>query len=382
MLYEYFGNIHMHTTYSDGRGSFEDLVNAARTARLDFVYVTDHNVLVRDKEEGYRQGVLTLVGQEVNDEVRNPPGNHLLCLGINQDVTRFASDPQRLIDAVRAQGGLAFLAHPLEEYTTVFPDHYDWYDWTVNGYQGIELWNYLSRFRGYATNRLRAILVGYFPHWFNTGPLPAMLEKWDALCQERPVVAIGGTDVHAQTFRIGPFKRRFFSYLHSARALNTHVLTKRPMLGTKGAARYNLNDGPVHHDRTLVLEALAAGHCWVGYDLAGPTNGFRFVAWQGSPQDTKPRSGASQAILGDTLAPPASGEVTHFLVVTPTPGEIRLLHDGTVVARTHGTRLQYPAAEPGVYRVEVWKQRWGKPRGWIFANPIYVRETSGKRPGR
>ena len=26
-LFEYFGNIHMHTTHSDGFGSFEDLID-------------------------------------------------------------------------------------------------------------------------------------------------------------------------------------------------------------------------------------------------------------------------------------------------------------------------------------------------------------------
>jgi hypothetical protein len=33
----------------------------------------------------------------------------------------------------------------------------------------------------------------------------------------------------------------------------------------------------------------------------------------------------------------------------------------------------YIATEPGVYRVEVWRNFLGRKRGWIFSNPIYVR---------
>src|SRR5262245_436261 len=112
MHYEYFGNIHMHTRYSDGTGTFDDVVAAAQMARLDFVYVTDHNVLVRNQEEGYRRGVLTMVGQEVHDEDLIPGRNHLLCLGVTEDVTPHARQPQGLIDTVRAQNALTFLAHP------------------------------------------------------------------------------------------------------------------------------------------------------------------------------------------------------------------------------------------------------------------------------
>ena len=181
--FECFGNIHMHTTYSDGFGSFDDLVDGAAKGGLDFVFVTDHNVLVREEEEGYRQGVLTLVGQEVHDTEQEVPGNHLLCLGVETDVSDQAKDPQRLIDAVNEQNALAFLAHPIEEKTELFPKLYPWHSWEVTGYHGVELWNYLSSFRSFTTGYLKTVLVAFFPRYFTVGPLPAMLEKWDELTQ-------------------------------------------------------------------------------------------------------------------------------------------------------------------------------------------------------
>ena len=51
-LYEYAGNLHMHTTYSDGAGTHAEIARAAVRAGLDFVVVTDHNVWV-DGLEGY-----------------------------------------------------------------------------------------------------------------------------------------------------------------------------------------------------------------------------------------------------------------------------------------------------------------------------------------
>ena len=46
-LHELLVNLHMHTTYSDGSGSHQDIANAGLDAGLDAVIVTDHNVLDR-----------------------------------------------------------------------------------------------------------------------------------------------------------------------------------------------------------------------------------------------------------------------------------------------------------------------------------------------
>ncbi|MCL4834717.1 MAG: CehA/McbA family metallohydrolase [Caldilineaceae bacterium] len=362
--HEYFGNIHMHTTHSDGVGDFEELVQAAAGAGLHFVFVTDHNTLVRESEEGYRHGVLTLVGEEVHDPNLNPPGNHLLCLGVEQDVTHLGSHPQKLIDGVNSQGALPFLAHPIERFTDLIPTHYPWRNWEVQDFHGIELWNYMSDFRGMVHSKWQALVMGFFPHWFTIGPLPEMLAKWDELTAERPVVALGGVDVHAETYNIGPIRRCFLPYAHCARALNTHLLTEEPFAGPNGSVMAAKDDGAVRHDREQVLGSLRAGHCWLGYDLVEWTTGFRFQA----------EHDRASGVMGDTIGLPAAGKNTLFQVSAPADGEIRLLRNGQVVAQRQGQRLEHQTSQPGVYRVEVWKKRWGKPRGWIFSNPIYVRE--------
>lgn len=366
-LYEYFGNIHMHTTHSDGFGSFEDLVDGAVKGGLDFVFVTDHNVLVREVEEGYRRGVLTLVGQEVHDTQREPTCNHLLCLGVDSDVSSQASDPQQLIDAVNQQNALAFLAHPIEETTELFAKSYPWQNWEVTDYHGVELWNYLSGFRGFTTSYLRAALVGFFPKLFAVGPLPAMLIKWDELTQERPVVALGGTDVHAIKYNLGPISRRFLCYEESARALNTHILTGKPLLGPQLNGSFDYSDPNTLHDRKVVLDALRQGHCWLGYDLVGSTEQFRF--WAAREGD-----GEEPAIMGDSLTL-SNGMTLNLNVQCPEDADIRILRNGRVISQGHAQSLTYQARDAGVYRVEVWRRRWGKSRGWIFSNPIYVNKA-------
>jgi predicted metal-dependent phosphoesterase TrpH len=51
-LFEAVGNMHMHTYYSDGEAWHDEIAEAAIAAGLDFVIVTDHNVLVKGVE-GY-----------------------------------------------------------------------------------------------------------------------------------------------------------------------------------------------------------------------------------------------------------------------------------------------------------------------------------------
>lgn len=345
--HECAGHLHMHTVHSDGTGTYDDLRRAARQAGLQFIVVTDHNVLVLG-EEGYQDGLLVLTGVEVNDPERQPQGNHLLCLGVVDNPAAHAPDSQRLIDAVQAQGGVAFLAHPIERNSTMMQATHPWHDWEVSGYQGLELWNYMAELRQYASSWPRAVAVAYLPALFSTGPLPEMLARWDELTRQRPVVAISGSDAHAFNFRMGPLRRVVYPYDYCLRTVNVHILTPGPLTGD------------VLADRAAVYGALAAGHCWTGYDMIGDTKGFRFAA----------RSGGREAIMGDTLV--ADGPV-RLEVTLPGRAELRIVHNGQEKHVTTAHTHCFVALEPGVYRVEAWRQAWLKPRGWIFSNPIYVR---------
>ena len=87
-LFEYVGNLHMHTPYSDGELYHDDIAQAALAAGLDFIVVTDHNVRVCGPE-GYHvaangRRVLVLIGEEVHDVARPSQSNHMLALGVQE----------------------------------------------------------------------------------------------------------------------------------------------------------------------------------------------------------------------------------------------------------------------------------------------------------
>lgn len=347
-FFSYRGSIHNHSTYSDGTGSVEELVQAASRAGLNFLILTDHNQLVPQSEQGWRSDVLVLADAEINDMSLEPERNHLLTLNIHEDATPFATDPQKLIDAVREQGGLTFLAHPIDLPGRVAPETYPWTEWNIEGFTGIELWNFMSEFRPYATNKLVAVIMSYLPQLFTTGPFPEMLAKWDELLQQQPTVAIGGPDAHAQVYNIGPLKRRFLPYDYCFRAVNTHVVTREAFSKV------------FEHDRNLIYEALAAGRAWIGYDMLHPTEGFSYI---GETEKNTVQMGESVSLNAHPI----------LKVNSPANAYIKLIRAGSgMVAETKGRSLSYQPVEPGAYRVEIWKKRWFKPRGWVFSNPIYV----------
>ena len=354
-MHEIIVNLHMHTRYSDGHGSHGAIVQAAMQAGVDVVIVTDHNVLVLGPEDYYKnhnQHVLLLIGEEIHDQTRDPQKNHLLVLGMDRELAPLGYDPQKLIDAIIQAGGLTFIAHPVDPAAPAVGEvDISWVDWQVRGFTGIELWNGLSEFKSLLKSKLHAIYYAFNPHRVAHGPFLKTLQKWDELLNEgRRVVAIGGSDAHALPARMGPLRRTLFPYEFHFRGINTHLLLPEPL------------SGEVIEDRQSILHALGQGRAFVGYDLPAPTRGFRFLA------HGKERT----AQMGEEIS--ARHGIT-FQIRLPLRTECQLLKDGRVIKTwTKRETCTYISAEAGVYRVEAYIHYKGLRRGWIFSNPIYVRE--------
>jgi hypothetical protein len=351
-------NLHMHTRYSDGSGLHRDIVEAAARAGLDGVIVTDHNVWVQGVE-GYREThnrrILLLVGEEVHDRMRNPQKNHLLVIGANRELSPLAGSPQRVIDAARQAGGLTFIAHPNDPALPMFgEDDISWEDWEVYGFTGLELWNGFSELKNVIRFRLQAFFYAFFPQFVAHGPIPATLQRWDALLQQgQPIVAVGGSDAHALHLRAGCLRRIVFPYEFHFRAINTHVLLPEKL------------SGDFNTDKQSVLTALRQGHCFIGYDLPASTRGFRFTA-QGRSRTV---------VMGDSLD--VNGGVT-LQIRLPQAAECRLIKDGQVIKVWKRQEVcTWITQTPGVYRVECYLPYLGRRRGWIFSNPIYLKPGRG-----
>jgi hypothetical protein len=348
-MYGLRGNLHMHTTSSDGALTRVELEQVANEVGLDFVIITDHNVF-SPGQDGWAGECLVLVGEEVHDVEREPQSSHTLCFGITHDMYDLSTDPQELIDAVAEDGGFTFLAHPFERDAPEFlPEpNISWRDWHVKGFSGIELWNYMSEFKASLRNSAQAVLHAYTPELAIAGPYPETLDKWDELLRSGPVAAFGGSDAHGGTYQMGPLSRTVLPYDYLFRAINTHLLTQEPF------------SGDLQHDRHMVYRALREGHGFVGYERPSPVSGFTFWA----------RSGNAEATMGESLQIDGTVELR---LTTPAPARIRILRNGEIIAQTEGDRLTLVAHHAGVYRAEAYRRFYGKERGWIFANPIYVR---------
>jgi len=316
---EIAASLHAHTVYSEGAGTHREVAAAAGQAGLDLVVATDHNVWV-DGVEGYYEGVLLLVGEEVYDVRRTPPADHLLVYGAETEMANYAEDPQRLIEEVNRRGGLCFPAHPFGSGDSI--SFSPWTDWGVTGYAGLEVW---------PGDGLRR-------------SLRATLRRWDELLAAgRRITAIGGADVCGP----GPQRGAAPPRGNALRRVSTHLLIQRPL------------SGDLEADKSAVYDALRAGRAWVGYDWLAPTRGFVFQV----------RSGANRATVGEELV--RAGAII-VEVTAPAQGDIRLLWNGRAVARARGTSLRFTTAEPGVYRAEVHRSLRGRRQVWILSNPIYV----------
>lgn len=105
------GNLHTHTTHSDGDMTLEDTVRYYAADGYDFLSITDHHV-VSDVSGVDGGGMLLVPGEEVSiAEEPGPDCVHVAAIGIREVIGRLAT-AQEVIDATNAAGGIAIVAHP------------------------------------------------------------------------------------------------------------------------------------------------------------------------------------------------------------------------------------------------------------------------------
>ena len=346
------GVVHVHTTLSDGGGTPEEVIQAARTAGLAFVGITDHNNLDAKPVEGYREGVLVLVGAELST-----PVGHVLGIGLERDPAwRFNGDGLDGLEDVRDLGGVPFAAHPFSPR----PD-LRWNGWDLPGPWGIELLNGDSDARRagprvllsvglYRLNPAYALLQGLRP------PDEA-LRRWDEMLAKRDVVGLAGSDAHSRLAITKARALRFPSYEALFAQERNHLLLDRPLTGDVAA------------DRAAVLDAFSRGRFYLGLDALAPADGFRFTVERAPGErwtmgDHVPVGGGARAVAGGRV---------------PKGTRVVLLRDGRAVGEGAGS-LEMAIPGPGVYRVEARVPGWPVP--WVITNPVYVHDHETREARR
>lgn len=156
----YRGNVHSHTTNSDGQLSVSELAACYDRNGYDFLFVTDHNV-VTDVSKSRSHGILVMPGAEIRVDWEETFPAEVLALGIER-VMNHKVAPQRVIDDVLAQGGLPFLSHPSLSGANATAIS------QLNGLVGIEIFNapnYWTGRRGRSTAQWDELLANGHMLW-------------------------------------------------------------------------------------------------------------------------------------------------------------------------------------------------------------------------
>jgi hypothetical protein len=137
----YKGNLHTHTTASDGQLPPAEVVARYQQCGYDFLALTDHNKVV-DPAPLQAATSLTLIP---GFEWGFGAAPHILCLGVRQV---YNGSYQDVLDATRALGGMNILCHPNWVREDLWPPD------VMAGlryYAGIEIYNHvISRLEGRA----------------------------------------------------------------------------------------------------------------------------------------------------------------------------------------------------------------------------------------
>jgi putative hemolysin/predicted metal-dependent phosphoesterase TrpH len=105
------GNLHMHTTCSDGRNSYEEMVQKALSLKFSFIAITDHSYggsalcedVIRQCRDERR--LLCIPSVEVTGKT------HLLAIGIQNSIDK-RLPVKKQVEEIHRQGGIAIAAHP------------------------------------------------------------------------------------------------------------------------------------------------------------------------------------------------------------------------------------------------------------------------------
>ncbi|MCP2519385.1 PHP domain-containing protein [Candidatus Aminicenantes bacterium AC-335-A11] len=338
--FELKGAYHLHTIYSDGIRTPEEIAKRALRAGLDFIIITDHGNLNEKSlnHQGWINGVLVLRGSEVS--VRE---GHFVALNFEISSDEFPAIAKLAMRKVKKLNGFSIIAHP---YNLKNP----WIGWDTKDPLGIEIINMDSAWRSRFFLSIPYYLVFPFKPQYSLLKMIDFPEKnfkkWDEICLNRRIYGFFAVDAHL-----------FYESLF--KILNLHVLVDKPLPSNFPEAK------------KLIFDALSKGKFYNAIEGAAQADGFRFFG----------KIGEEKIQMGEqkTVKLPVD---LYIRAPFPYKIEIKLIHRGRVVLRTKKKVLSFRAKKYGPYRVEIHlleSSPLSRKIPWIVSNPIFLRKMKGRR---
>lgn len=375
-LQSHKGVIHSHTYWShDSRGSLQEILDAAKKAKLEFIFNSDHKRNQLDtfprSYHGIYDGIIMEAGTEHSSGLMISP--------FDSTVIDWNQEESQIIHDVVENGGLALYVHSEDEH-----------DWNNPDFQAMEIYNIHTDMIDedgilpFVINN--TVNSKKYMHWgFRElyDDQTAIHAHWDELNQGRKIVGIGAVDAHNnQSFRaryhedgkvewVGPnadtlsieepnwldklllgepdkygwaFKWEMDPYFNSFYFTNNHVFCDT-------FSNVNIKDHVIK------------GNLLVSFEHLAEAEGFQYFAMDEHDSIT--------AILGDSVS---VNQVSALKAASPFPVKFQLLKHGKVIdeAEDQYDYTYKMNGGPGNYRLvaSVWlEDKWTQ---WIYTNPIYI----------
>lgn len=343
-MYDYRGAIHLHSNYSDGHGSVEEIMKAANDVGLDYVILTDHDTTgpYEDGHEKWHGSVALITGMEIT-----PRNNHMVVFGpgkLKNAKELRAMAPQEYIDAVAEAGWLGFIAHPDHVGTERFQiQSYKWLDWNVDRFTGMGIWDLQTDWQSKLDKP--DVSLDHYDNFakYLSGPREETMKRWDELNLKRRVVGIGEIDNHNKPRKIGEREIRVFPHEVAFRTVTNHVLLPAQL------------DKDFKKAKAQILEAIKLGHVYVSFDWWADPTEFMFEI------EEEGRLG----IMGDEFE---LKEKAELIVTLPEKAHLLVVRNGEAIFDQEADEAILEVTEPGVYRTEAIHNGLV----WIVSNPIRV----------
>jgi len=234
----YAGDAHVHSSMTNNVAEFgapvDAIASSAKAMGLDWIILTDHSHDINpfpDEWNTYKtycdakttNEFACMLGEEITCQDAGhgggifEPASHYLAYGISDPVKApnwgwpFSDNPTQqgaINDVKYDKGGIGFIAHPF-----AFP--WDWENWAVSGYTGIEIWN---------------------GEWGSEDQ--QALSKWESLIKQgKRVFGIGNSDAHD----LASIARHVRTYVY----LGDSDLTRDNVIGALGEGHFVVTDGPL-----------------------------------------------------------------------------------------------------------------------------------------
>ena len=375
---DYKGVLHSHSYRShDSRGVLQEIIPAAKQAKLNFIFLADHRISDQDTFPRGFQGIFDGVVVESGTE---SPGPSLMVTPLRNTIIDWTKDRNEIIKSTVQKGGMVFYLHSEDNS----------HDWGNPDYQGMEIYNIHSDLID-EKNPLTFLINGMvnsgkYRHWGYRelfDEQTRILSLWDSLNNHRRIVGMAAVDAHnnqsirarylkngevewvgsnSKTLSINKpgwkekwllgkpdvagwvFKMEFDTYFHSFNFVNTHIF------------------GDTLSSRALKNE-LVKGHAYISFESLAEANGFQFYSTG--------ISGNLNAIVGDSVL---AKDTKALHAISPYPVTFELFRNGKMIDKKENS-YEYrfiTKSNSGNYRIAARLKLGNELIPWVYTNPIYV----------